>query len=196
MNSRISIASTALAFAAATSLHAQVQTIKKLPPTTGSVATLNLPAPTKEGEIRPMPETLDPKIAAATGLPDLVVREIRHEGDGKFGIRVANQGSLRAGTFALLLELTGATSTQRTIVDVPALDGNGEYWVTAELSEPSRLSKMQAMADAGYVKSTMKVDPATGLPVAGGALTWSIVPSKIRESNETNNLLSVDVPPT
>lgn len=192
---KIRIAFAALAFASAASLHAQVQTIKKLPPATGAVATLNLPAPTKEGEVRPISETVDSKIAAATGLPDLIVREIRHEGDGKFGIRVANQGTLRAGTFTMMLELFGPTgSTQRTIVDVPALDGNGEYWVTAELMEPSKIVRMQAIADVSYVRSNIKADPATGLPL-GGTSTWSIVPSKVKESNETNNTLSVDVPP-
>jgi hypothetical protein len=179
-----------LAMFAAIPAHAQLQTIKKLPPSgVTPVSVDKLPAPTKVGEVRPIIDETRPVGLGTAALPDLVIREIRQEGPRNFGIRVANQGAQRAAAFNILLTVltTKVSENYNSVVETPALDAGREVWVTVETSPLSLPpTKMVGVADPAYVTAEI------GL---GNSIKWVTVKSRVAESDEKNNTLSVDVPP-
>lgn len=194
------LVTTATAMATAT-VHAQtptVETVRKLPPkdVTRVRRPVEIPDPTHAGELRAIEEAAPSPGRMNAALPDLVIREIRRDAQGTYGIRVANQGVQRAATFNIMLSLTTAAAAPgpSKVVETPALAGGGQLWVTVSIDPPPiQPTHMSARADPAYILAISSTN-SDGTPNPG-RWTWKRIDSRIRESDEENNFLSVAIPP-
>lgn len=181
----------------------QVQTVR-LPP----VAPPQVPAPTPQVQVETVKPPVDASRVAIDLLPDLVVKDLRVEGDATVHVLVANEGTAAAGQFPVLVEAVVDGVEGKKFTELDGLGMGQARWVTFNgLQFPGKVTPESTVAAYPLGKAT-RVRALADPPSLSGTLFGSIAPPGtspfgpkpktcgltgcVKERDENNNSLAAE----